>query len=46
MLELGSVATLTIDFGDKKPKLAANHTQITNNNGIEDYTANVFYCCQ
>ena len=43
MMELGSVATVTVDFGTPNPKLAANHTAITPN--IDTYSANIFYCC-
>ena len=44
MQELGSVSTVTVDFGDDNPKTASGHTAITPN--INTYTANIWYCCQ
>lgn len=43
MQELGSVCTVTVDFGTANPKLAATHTAITPD--INTYSANIFYCC-
>lgn len=43
MSELGSVSTVTIDFGVANPKFAKTHTALTPN--INTFSANIWYCC-